>query len=277
MTRPVAVSIAGATGWAGSALARGVASAADLTLVSGVSRSNAGRTLCEAIGTDPDSAVGRALAATPVHVSVEEALSTHATDVLIEYTKPGVAKSNVLTALQHGVHVVIGTSGLTDEDYEEIDAAARAANRGVLAAGNFALTVVLMMRFAEVAAKLIPQWEIVDYANATKVDAPSGTVRELASRLGSVAHSHQAVPIGDTDGETATRGATMGGAQVHSVRLPGFTLGTEVLFGLPDQRLSLRTDAGTSAEPYVDGALIAVRRVGTFTGLRRGLDSVLDL
>ncbi|HET8985116.1 MAG TPA: 4-hydroxy-tetrahydrodipicolinate reductase [Trueperaceae bacterium] len=277
MTQPLAVSIAGATGWAGSALARGVASSADLTLVSGVSRSHSGTSLGEALAADMESEVGRALLDAPVYTTVEEALAARATDVLVEYTKPNLAKSNVLTALEHGAHVVVGTSGLTDEDYLEIHAAAKAANKGVLAAGNFALTVVLLMKFAETAARLIPHWEIVDYAHATKIDAPSGTVRELASRLGKASHAQLAVPIADTVGEKATRGATMGTAQVHSVRLPGFTLGTEVLFGLPDQRLSIRTDAGTSAEPYVDGALIAIRKVGTFTGLRRGLDSVLDL
>ena len=198
------------------------------------------------------------------------------TDVLVEYTRPGVALANVMTALRNGVNVVIGTSGLTDEEYASIDEAAMAAGKGVLAAGNFALTVVLLQRFAEAAAKLIPHWEIIDYAHAAKVDAPSGTVRELAARLGRAAEAQQAVPLAETRGERATRGATMGGAQVHSVRLPGHTLGVEVVFGLDDQRLSLRCDAGTSAEPYVEGALLAIRKVGGFTGLRRGLDAVLD-
>lgn len=268
---PLNVTIAGATGWAGSALARAAAATTDLDLVSAVSRTHAGAALGDALG------VGGAGLTTPVYATAREALAAHPTDVFVEYTKPTVAKSNILTALEHGAHVVVGTSGLTDADYQEIDNAARAAGKGVLAVGNFALTVVLLMKFAEAAAKLIPHWEIIDYAHDTKVDAPSGTVRELASRLGQVVQAQQAVSVADTHGEKATRGATMGGAQVHSVRLPGFTIGAEVMFGLPDQRLSIRTDAGGSAEPYVDGALIAIRKVGTFTGLRRGLDSVLDL
>src|SRR5690606_7266575 len=180
-------------------------------------------------------------------------------------------------ALAAGVNVVVGTSGLSDPDYRDIDEAAQRAGKGVLAAGNFALTVVLLQKFAEAAAKLIPHWEIIDYAPATKVDAPSGTVRELAGRLVQVAEAIQPVTPAQTMGERAARGATIGGAQVHSVRLPGYTLGVEVVFGLADQRLSLRHDAGGSAEPYVDGALIAIREVGGFTGLRRGLDTVLDL
>ncbi len=266
---PLKVTIAGATGWAGSALARGVAASPDLELVAAVSRTHAGSSLGEALGVASLDA--------PVYATAEDALTAHPSDVFVEYTKPGVAKSNVLTALRHGAHVVVGTSGLTDDDYAEIDAASQAAGKGVLAAGNFALTVVLLMKFAEAAAKLIPHWEIIDYARDTKADAPSGTVRELAGRLGRVAEARQAVAVEDTLGEKGTRGATMGGAQVHAVRLPGFTLSTEVMFGLPDQRISIRTDAGASAEPYVDGALIAIRKVGGFVGLRRGLDSVLEL
>lgn len=86
-------------------------------------------------------------------------------DVFAEYTKPNIAKANILTALKYGAHVVVGTSGLNEEDFAEIDRIAREQNRGVLACGNFALTVVLLQKFAEAAAKLIPQWEIFDYAH----------------------------------------------------------------------------------------------------------------
>src|SRR5690606_782825 len=130
-----------------------------------------------------------------------------AIDVLVEYTKPDVAKGNVLTALERGAHVVVGTSGLTDDDYREIDEAARRADKGVLAAGNFALTVVLLQKFAETAARYIPHWEIIDYASDGKIDAPSGTARELAARLGSAAEARHAVPVDDIVGERATRGA----------------------------------------------------------------------
>jgi 4-hydroxy-tetrahydrodipicolinate reductase len=197
--------------------------------------------------------------------------------VFVEYTKPQSAKANVLTALARHAHVVIGTSGLTDDDYAEIDAAARRAGHGVLAVGNFALTVVLLQKFAEMAARLIPQWEIIDYAHDDKIDAPSGTARELATRLSRVRRAEQTVPIEQVVGEPTARGATLAGAQVHSVRLPGFVISAEVIFGLPDQTLSIRHDSGNSARPYVDGALLAIRRVSTLVGLHRGLDSVLEL
>src|SRR6185369_17988913 len=166
---------------------------------------------------------------------------------------------------------------VTDGDYAEIDVVARRYGRGVLACGNFALTVVLLQRFAEVAARLLPQWEIIDYANDGKLDVPSGTARELAARLAKVRPPEPTVPIESTVGPREARGATLAGSQVHSIRLPGFVISAEIIFGMPDQKLTIRHDSGNSARPYVDGALLAIRKVSTLVGLHRGLDSVLDL
>ena len=262
------VCLAGATGWAGSELARGIAGSADLALVGAVSRTHAGRLLADVLG-EPRLMCH-------VHASAEEALREPC-DVFVEYTKPDTAKAHALLALERGAHVVIGTSGLTEADYAEIDAAARKQGRGALAAGNFALTAVLLQKFAETAARLIPQWEIIDYAHDDKRDAPSGTTRELAARLARVRRPEPTIPVSETVGEPAARGATVSGSQIHSVRLPGYVIGAEIVFGMPDQRLTLRHDAGSSALPYVDGALIAIRKVSTLVGLHRGLDAVLDV
>jgi len=263
----IKVCVAGATGWAGSELARAIARVDDMELVAAVSRSQAGRMLGDVISVE-------GLAA-PVFGTVEEALETHP-DVFVEYTKPAVAKFNILSALQGGAHVVVGTSGLTNEDYEEIDRAAREVSRGVLAVGNFALTVVLLQKFAEMAARYIPHWEIIDYASSTKIDAPSGTARELANRLSRIRASQLDVPLDQVEGVRETRGARMLGTQVHSVRLPGYVISVDAIFGMPGQKLILRHESGSSAEPYVDGALLAIRNVGKLTGLHRGLDSVME-
>ncbi len=263
------VCLAGATGWAGSELARGIAGSEDLKLVSAVSRKQAGRSLAQVLGDERLDA--------PVYATAAEALAG-SVDVFMEYTKPDSARANILTALERGAHVVVGTSGLTDEDYARIDEAARASRRAVLACGNFALTMVLLQKFAEQAAKYIPSWEIIDYAYEGKPDAPSGTVRELAGRLARVRQPELAVPLEQTNGVRETRGGTLGGTQVHAVRLPGFVLGAEVIFGMPDQTLVLRHNAGSSAKPYVDGALLAIRKVsGLAPGVHRGLDKVLEL
>lgn len=263
----IRVCVAGATGWAGSSLAKAIAAAPDMALVGAVSRSHAGQPLGDVIGI-PGLKV-------PISGAAEAALQAP-TDVLVEYTQPDAAKQNIFHALEAGAHAVVGTSGLTDDDYAEIDRMAQSRNLGVLAAGNFALTVVLLQKFAEMAAKHIPHWEIIDYADAGKTDAPSGTARELSHRLGQVRESALDVRLDETQGSPETRGARLNGTQVHSIRLPGYVISAEVIFGMADQKLILRHEAGSSSEPYVAGAMLAIRKVSTLTGLRRGLDTVMD-
>ena len=264
----IRVCLAGATGWAGSALARAIAKSDDIELVAAVARRSAGQELGQVLSEPKLSC--------PIYPAAIEALATPC-DVFFEYTQPSIARSNTLLALSRGAHVVIGTSGLSESDYAEIEQKANEAQRGVLAVGNFALTAVLMMKFAEIAARYIPQWEIIDYAHVDKRDAPSGTARELANRLSKIRPSELTLPLEKTEGIVETRGARINGTQVHSIRLPGYTISVEIIFGLTDQKLTLRHDSGSSAEPYIEGAQIAIRRVGSFVGLRRGLDSVLEL
>jgi len=260
------ICVAGATGWAGSALSRGIFDADDMELVAAISRSHAGKTLGEVIGIQGLT--------TPIFETAEEALKT-SPDVFVEYTKQDVAKFHILSALRSGAHVVVGTSGLSNEDYAEINEVAQDVRRGVLAVGNFALTVVLLQKFAEMAAKYIPHWEIIDYAHPDKKDAPSGTARELANRLSRIGEARLEVPLDQIEGPKETRGARLQGTQVHSVRLPGYVISIDAIFGMPDQKLILRHESGSSAEPYVNGALLAVREVGKLVGLHRGLDSVM--
>ncbi|MFC1557407.1 4-hydroxy-tetrahydrodipicolinate reductase [candidate division KSB1 bacterium] len=260
------VCVSGATGWAGTDLVKAIVESDDLELTGAVSPSQKGKN----IGEFHDGTIDLTISG-----SVEEALRQPA-DVLIDFTRPEAVKGNVLSAIEKQVHAVIGTSGLTEEDYAVIDRLARERNVGVLAAGNFAITAVLLQKFAELAARFVPSWEIIDYSHEHKPDAPSGTARELANRLHRITVSEKAIPIEKTIGLKEARGATLNGSQVHSIRLPGYVLSAEIVFGARDERLSIRHDAGSSAAPYVEGALIAARRVGSFTGLKRGLDAVLD-
>ncbi len=269
MSGRIRVCLAGATGWVGRGLAPAIAAAPDLELTGAVSRAHAGRRLAEALA-DPK------LPNVVVRGTVAEALEAGA-GVFVDYTSAAAVRENVAAAIERGAHVVVGSSGLSDAEYAEIDRAARSRGVGVLAAGNFALTAVLLQRFAEMAARLIPQWEILEYAPASKPDAPSGTARELASRLARVRRPEVAVPVEKTLGAREARGASLSGTPTHSVRLPGFVSSVEILFGLPDERLSIRHDSGSGAEPYIAGTLLAIRRVGSFTGLKRGLDSVMEL
>jgi len=249
----IRVCVAGVTGWTGRPVAEAVRQAKDLQLVAGVSRS------------DPDS-----------YSSVAEALDAVPADVLVDYTHASAVKENVVGAIERGVNVVVGSSGLSADDYEELDASARARRVGVIAAGNFSLTAALLLRSAVEAAHHLEAWEVIDYASATKPDAPSGTAREIAERLGEVRPPAATVPVEDVVGRREARGATVAGSQVHSVRLPSFVVSTEVVFAATGERLSIRHDAGETAAPYVAGTLLAIRSVVGRIGLTRGLDRLLD-
>ena len=179
----IRVCIAGITGWTGRAVANAVRVAEDLELVGGIARS------------DPDS-----------HSSVEEALDNVQADVLVDYTHASVVKANVLAALERGVNVVVGSSGLSATDYDTIDETARAHGVGVIAAGNFSLTAAVLLRAATDAARYLGTWEILDFASASKPDAPSGTARELAERLEEVRHPTIGLPVDDVVGPREARG-----------------------------------------------------------------------
>ena len=261
----VAVCVAGATGWAGRAVAEGVLAADDLDIRSAVSRSHAAADLGTAWGGTPHGV--------PVLGQVADALDD--VQVLVDYTSHDAVRDNTLTAVGRGVSVVIGSSGLGEDDFAVIDDAARAAGVGVVAAGNFSITAAMAQAAALLAARWLPNREIIDYASAAKPDAPSGTARELAERLAAVNATTLELPVDRTGGQVEARGATVAGTQVHSLRLPSFVVSTEVVFALPDERLVIRHDAGGTPTPYVAGTLLAVRAAVGRTGLVRGLDTLL--
>jgi 4-hydroxy-tetrahydrodipicolinate reductase len=248
----IRVCVAGVSGWTGRPIAAAVEAAGDLELVAGVSRS------------DPAS-----------YSSVAEALDAVRADVLVDFTHAAAVRANVFAALERSVSVVVGSSGLSATDYEDIDVLAREQHVGVIAAGNFSLTAALLLRSAVEAARHLEAWEVIDYASAGKQDAPSGTAQELAERLDGVRPPTIGVPIDEVLGAREARGASIAGTRVHSLRLPSFVVSTEIVFAADGERLSIRHDAGETPTPYVSGTLLAIRAVPNRVGLTRGLDQLL--
>jgi 4-hydroxy-tetrahydrodipicolinate reductase len=253
------VCMAGATGWTGGAIAQAVTDAEDMALVSCVSRRSAGS---EVLGA-------------PCFATVEAALAGPDFDVLIDYTAPDAIMAHTRAAIAAGKRVVVGTSGLTAAEYAEIDAAAQAAGVGVVASGNFALTAALMTRFSLMAAEYLDWFEVIDYAKPGKTDAPTGTARELAERLGAVKQPGFEVDPATVTGEPGLRGGTVNGVQVHSLRLPSYSATVTSTFAHGNSRLTITHDAGKDPTIYNDGTLLAARKVMEITGLVRGLDTLL--
>ena len=262
----LSVCFAGITGWTAPAIVAAIGAADDLRLSSGVSRSAAGQTLATAAGSTSHGCV---------YATVAEALESAPADVLIDYTSAAAVKNNAQTAVRAGVHTVIGSSGLTSADYEELDRLARDRGVGVIAAGNFSVMAAVLRRAASMAARHLDRWEIIDYASDDKPDVPSGTSRELAETLAQVHEPAITLALSDLHGPVEARGAEVAGARIHSVRLPSFVVTTEVVFGGPGERLVMRHDPGLTPAPYVAGTLLAVRNVADVAGVRRGLDWLL--
>lgn len=264
---PLKVCVAGVTGDVGRLLATAILAQKDLLLSSAVARSTAGQSVSNAVACHSD---------VQIRASVAEAVSKDEIDVLVDYTSAISAFENVLTAVSSGIHVVVGSSGITSEQFDVLDREARKRGVGVLH-GNFAITATLAQLFAACAARYVSSWEIVEYAHDDKMDAISGTTRELASRLAESGRPKHAIAPDALVGDRHSRGATVQGTQVHAIRLPGMVFGFETIFSQPHERLTIRHDVSSHCEPYIEGTLLAIRKVGRLVGMHRGLESVLDL
>lgn len=259
------ICLAGATGGVGRQLARAILAAPDLVLHSAVARRAAGQDIGTMIGGKPADII--------VQANLEHALDTKP-DVLIDYTHPSAIKRHVLAAVARKIPVVVGTSGMNAVDHDEIEHAAVKAGVGV-ATGNFALTAALMQHFALIAARYVPHWEVLEYCKAEKPDAPSGTATELAEQLSAVRAPAYAIPPDKMIGPAGARGADVHGTRVHAVRLPGLSAACEVIFGMPGERIAIRHDMQSSDAIFVEGTLLAARKVRDFKGVIRGLDKLL--
>ena len=249
---PVRVCVAGSTGWTGRAVAQAVAAADDLELVASVSRS------------DPES-----------FSSVPEALETVGVDVLVDYTHAAVVRANALAAIEQGVSVVVGSSGLTAADFADIDALARSAGVGVIAAGNFSLTAALLLRFATEAARhvgVVGGHRLRERRQAGRPQRHLPGAGRATSRR-TVGGGRGSTRPGARDEEA--RGATVAGTQVHSLRLPSFSVSTEIVFAAADERLSCATTPEAAPRPTWPERSSPFGLCGSGSGLTRGLDQLL--
>lgn len=241
----IRVFVAGAAGQMGVEVVKAVAGAPDLALV----------------GTTTSRADDLAVA-----------LAAASPDVMVDFTRPDSVMANARTALAAGVRPVIGTTGLTPADLEEL--AGLSADGCTLIAPNFAIGALLMIRFAAEAAKFFGHAEVIELHHDRKHDAPSGTAVKTLEAMAAVRPAFEPPAVPGSETVPGVRGGEVGGVHVHSVRLPGLLAHQEVLFGGLGQLLTIRHDA-LSRECYMPGVLLGVRAVMNRSGLIYGLEHVM--
>ena len=260
----IRVGVIGAAGRMGRVVCRAVALAEGLELVAAIDRSHVRERIDELTGAPSGE------------LTVEgrlEALTDACADVAIEFTHPETVIRNLTWCIDHGVHAVVGTTGIAPDDLETIRAAvARDDRPNAVVASNFALGAALMMRFAAEAARHFAAAEVIELHHDDKVDAPSGTSLSTVRSIQTARRGAWRGPTAESlDG---VRGGDADGIRVHSVRLPGLLAHQEVIFGAAGETLTIRHDS-TDRTSFMSGVLLAVHAVAGRPGLTVGLEPLL--
>lgn len=232
-----------------------------------------GAEVCRAVQADPDLELAAAIDAGEPRDALAGA------QVAVDFTRPDAVMDNIAWCVEHGVNVVVGTTGFTEDRYDQVRSLVDGhPGVGVLVAPNFSIGAVLMMAFARIAAAHMTSAEIIELHHANKVDAPSGT--SVATAQG-MAVSRASAGMGDMPDATAqslpgARGAEVDGVHVHSVRLTGLVAHQEVLFGSLGETLTIRHDSFDRVS-FMPGVLTAVKAVVDLPGLTIGIDKLLGI
>jgi 4-hydroxy-tetrahydrodipicolinate reductase len=263
----IKVAVSGAGGRMGREVVKMVLEDPALRLVAAVDHSSG--------PVDAGSLVGLGDCGVRVTNDLEQTLAETAADVLVDFTIPQSVVGNTRLAIQYGVRPVIGTTGFTPEDIEEMDKLCQEKGIGGLIAPNFSIGAILMMKFAAQAAKYMPHVEIIEFHGDQKLDAPSGTAIKTAELIAENRPELRQGSPGEEEAIEGSRGGYYNGFRIHSVRLPGVFAQQEVVFGGYGQTLKIRHDSYERAG-YMPGVNIAVKKVMTYSGLVYGFEHFID-
>jgi len=241
-----------------------------------------GRTVCAAVVADPDLVLAAAVDPFGVGQTIEgievgDQLEAFAgCDVVVDFTVAEAARRALPWLAERGIHAVVGTTGFTADDFESFESAfGGAAGPNCLIAPNFAISAVLMMRFAEMAAPFFDTAEIIELHHDRKVDAPSGTAVKTAERMAAArATDFDPDPTTDVVFEGARGGSAPAGVRIHSVRMRGMVAHQEVILGATGQTLTIRQDS-YDRDSFMPGVLLACKKIAGVPGLSRSLDPFL--
>jgi 4-hydroxy-tetrahydrodipicolinate reductase len=258
------VIVTGAAGRMGREVVCAVTAADGMRVAAAVDPSQPGAML--------DDGAGGSMA---VSADLDSALAGGGNRVLVDFTVRGAVEQTVARALAAGVHCVLGTTGVTEERWREI-AAVAPKDVCLFVAPSFAVGAVLMMRFAQTAARYMPHVEIIELHHDRKVDAPSGTAIRTAHLIAGARDGAPSAPGRETEVAEGARGADVEGVRVHSVRLPGLVAHQEVIFGDVGQTLTVRHDS-TDRASFMPGVILAIREAPARRGLVIGLEELMGL
>lgn len=261
----IRVGVLGALGKMGSEVCRAIIADDETTLVAAVDATASGQTFTVATGQ------------TITCTDEIDALTETEVDVAVDFTHPDAVMGNVRWCVRHAVDVVVGTTGLSDANLDEIRALIdeEGNESNVFVAPNFALGAVLMMRFAAAAARYLPQVEIIELHHDGKADAPSGTALATARAIADGRGAASPRRVESTESLPGARGADHEDIRIHSVRLSGLVAHQEVILGGPGQTLTIRHDSMDRAS-FMPGVLLAVKNTKRTPGLTVGLETLLD-
>jgi len=267
MTNKIKVAVNGACGKMGQAVIKAVNAEIDLELVSAIDVVNTGKDIGEIVENKPCGVL--------IENSLENALKINEIDVVVDFTNPDLVFKNTKLILKNGMSPVIGTTGLTESQIEEIKKLSEQKGLGALIAPNFAVGAVLMMMFAQKASKYFSNAEIIELHHNNKKDAPSGTAIKTAQLM-----TQELSEFGkDNCHEVETLKGSRGGVtesniHIHSVRLPGFIAHQEVIFGAEGQALTIRHDSFDRL-CFMPGVVLGIRHVAYKKDFIYGLENIL--
>ncbi|HEY9729692.1 MAG TPA: 4-hydroxy-tetrahydrodipicolinate reductase [Chroococcales cyanobacterium] len=270
---PIPVVVNGACGKMGREVIKAVSQAEDMTLIGAVDHNP------EFLGQDVGELAGCGPVEIPVLNDLQSTLVLATQEpvqgVMVDFTHPRSVYDNVRTAIAYGVRPVIGTTGLSPEQIQELAEFAEKASTGCLIIPNFSIGMVLLQQAAVQASQYFDHVEIIELHHNQKADAPSGTALQTAQQLAELGKTFNRAVVQETEKLTGARGSVAEeGIRIHSVRLPGLIAHQEVIFGSPGQIYTLRHDT-TDRSSFMPGVLLAIRKVTQLKSLVYGLEKVL--
>jgi 4-hydroxy-tetrahydrodipicolinate reductase len=262
----IKILVNGAAGRMGKAMAANILAQDDMQIVGAVD--------LKCLGTDIGELTGSQAIGVKIENELDAALKRIKPDIMLDFTNPQIIMKSIRTALSNGVACVVGTTGLTEENLQEADALSHANKAPIFAASNFAISAVLMMRFAAEAVKYMPNFEIVELHGPHKLDAPSGTAITTAKMICANREVFSQEQPNSFELIPGVRGGDYNGAKIHSVRVPGVISTQDCIFGAPGQLLVIRAES-THWDCFFPGVALALRKVLQLEGMTFGLDKLL--